>query len=120
MLTLKPQLFNELPRTDLNKHLNTSDLSTLQVTEDNQYDITIYLTNNAFIHTIRSLTLPNPTPTSLVPKSKLPDHPMSYGQLKQWREALILKLQSAPCPKDKYLMVERIQQIRLLTQMEFK
>ena len=118
MLTLNATLFGALPRHELNDLLQPPTLHNVQVSKGNDQALIRTLAEATFIQTLRSLTLPNPEPTRLIAKLKLPDAPMSYTQLKAWRTATILKLSTAPCPQDQYELMTRMETIRLLTTME--
>lgn len=117
-LTLNATLLGALPRHELSDLLQPPTLYNTGVSTTNMPTIIRTLAEATFVQTIRSLTLPNPEPTRLVSKLKLPGAPISYTQLKAWRTATILKLSTAPCPTDQYELMTRIELIRLLTNME--
>ena len=120
MTPLTPQMFGALPRKELDGllTLHTDQLTQPYLTPAEAHT---RITSLMFTQTLRSLTLPDPQPTIMLTRRHLPEHPMNWRQLKEWKEASIVKYISHPVhTEDEYQIRQRQQILYLLSQLTFK
>lgn len=120
MIVLTPEMFGAHPRKQLD---TTLAITTHQLVNQphSSSEMLTRVNSLMFTQTLRSLTLPNPTPTAMLRKKSLPEGPYNYTQLKRWKEETILKYISAPVdPTNVEALRTRQQLLYLLSQLTFK
>ena len=125
MVNLNPQLFGAQPRKELGKSLDAlhqihlGNLLGHEPSDLNKPQRLRLQVELGVIQALKSLTLPNPIRTWLVPKSKLPSDPLSYRQLKDWVDSTILSLTQQPHSDDYTTLVVRQHTLYLLSKIKF-
>ena len=120
MTELRPHHFGGLPRKELDEilQLTTHQLTQPQLSAQEAHN---RVTSLMFTQTLRSLTLPDPQPTLMLAKRQLPEYPLNFRQLKEWKEATIVKYISHPVvTDDNTLLRQRAQILYLLHTLTFK
>ena len=126
MVKLTPTLFSAQPRKELqwelDRMLNTliANLTGYEISDQDKIRLIRIQSELGLVQTLKSLVLPNPTKTYLLPRKQLPEAPLSFRQLKAWRDTTILKYTRLPHSDDYTTLVARQHTLYLLTHMEFK
>ena len=118
MVKLTQEDFHAQPRRSLDQKLKLNTLTSIEPSDENINQLTIQVASQIFTQTLRSLTLPDPVPTAMLRKRDMPITPMSYTQLKEWRDATIMKLASRPAQADLLTLLSRQHMLYLLTNLE--